>query len=65
MRRNEGSSQDSGRSGVGALVLALTGVVDLPPHTGGSFTSAHLAFPLSRFWPLDIEGLSCLSLCLF
>ena len=46
-----------GGSGVGALVLALTGVVDLLPHTGGSFTHPHLAssFPVLT---LDIEGLS-------
>ncbi len=32
-----------------ALVLALTGVVDLLTHTGGSFTHAHLAFPFPVF----------------
>src|SRR6266849_570714 len=32
-----------------ALVLALTGVVDLHPHTGGSFTYAHLAFSFPVF----------------
>jgi hypothetical protein len=42
---------------VGALVLALTGVVYLLAHTGGSFTFSHLAssFPLLT---LDIESLS-------
>ena len=51
------AAQVVGCSEVGALVLALTGVVHLLPHTGGSFTSPHLAcsFPVLA---LDIEGLS-------
>ena len=51
------AAQEVGRSGVGALVLALTGVVHLLTHTGGSFTSPHLAssFPVLT---LDIESLS-------
>ena len=32
----------------GTLVLALTGVVDLHLHTGGSFTSSHLASSFQR-----------------
>ena len=53
------AAQEVGRSGVGALVLALTGVVHLLTHTGGSFTSPHLAssFPVLT---LDIESLSLL-----
>ena len=46
----------AGAAGLGALVLALTGVVDLHHHTGGSFTHSHLAFPF-RLLALDIEGL--------
>jgi hypothetical protein len=42
-------------AGLSPLDLALIGVVDLLPHTGGTFT--HLAFPF-LFLPLDIEGLS-------
>src|SRR5260370_4957154 len=54
------AAPEVGRSGVGALVLALTGVVHLPAHTGGSFTSSHLAssFPVLT---LDIESLSRLA----
>src|SRR5258708_33841810 len=37
------AAQEVGRLGAGALVLALTGVVDLHHHTGGSFTYTHLA----------------------
>ena len=50
------AAQEVGRSGAGALVLALTGVVDLLPHTGGSFTHSHFFLPF-RILTLDIEGL--------
>jgi len=43
------AAQEVGRLGAGALVLALTGVVDLHPHTGGSFTYFHLASSFPRF----------------
>src|SRR6266568_5127110 len=43
------AAQEVGRSGAGALVLALTGVVDWHHHTGGSFTHAHLAFSFLVF----------------
>jgi hypothetical protein len=43
------AAQEVWRSGAGALVLALTGVVDLPPHTGGSFTHAHLTISFPDF----------------
>src|SRR5260370_30252592 len=43
------AAQEVGRSGAGALVLALTGVVHLLPHTGGSFTHIHLASSFPGF----------------
>ena len=51
----------TGVAGLSPLDLALTGVVDLLPHTGGTFT--HLAFPF-LFFALDIEGLLFLLLLL-
>jgi hypothetical protein len=49
-----------GAAGLGTLVFALTGVVDLHHHTGGSFTHTHFFLPF-RVLTLDIEGLSSFS----